>query len=174
MTNRVRSRTRFFRAPCPIKPNSSSKARNWRFRTRQGSLSEGRLHQRPGDRLLHPHRAGASSASERSSAHDEALPERSGSGVFLRKKLSGPSPEMGARRRKRLERRQQSQHGLLPRQRSADAGLGGEPGRSRTAHLARAQERRGAADDDGLRSRSRRAGRHRAMLPGRHLAARSC
>ena len=45
---------------------------------------------------LHPHRAGASSAFERSSAHDEALPERSGSGVFLRKELSGPSPEMGA------------------------------------------------------------------------------
>ena len=70
-----------------------------------------------------------------------------------------------------LERRQPARDALLPRAGSADAGLGGQPRRHRIAHLALAQEGRGASDDDGLRSRSRRTGRHRAVLSGRPLAA---
>src|SRR5204863_331436 len=50
--------------------------------------------------------------------------------------------------------------------------LGGQPGGSRAAHLAREKEGRRATDDDGVRSRSRRAGRHRPMLSGWPLAAR--
>ena len=74
--------------------------------------------------------------------------------------------------REGLERRQPARDALLPRAGSADARLGRQPGRHRIAHFARAQEGRGAPDHDGLRSRSRRAGRHRPMLPGRPLAAR--
>ena len=57
-------------------------------------------------------------------------------------------------------------------QRSADARLGRKPGRSRAAHVALAQKQHRTSDNDGVRSRSRRAGRHRPMLPGRALAAR--
>ena len=60
----------------------------------------------------------------------------------------------------------------MPCPRFADAGLGGQPGGSRVAHLAREKDRRRAPHDDGVRSRSRRARRHCSMLSGRALAAR--
>ena len=54
---------------------------------------------------------------------DEALSERRGQGIFLRKELSVASAEMGEDG-EGLERRQQSNDGLLPRPGSADAWFG--------------------------------------------------
>ena len=88
------------------------------------------------------------------------------------KRTARASAEMGENG-KGVERRQQADHALLPRARSADARLGSEPRRSRTAHIASRKEQRRASDHDGIRSRSRRSGRHRSMLPGRALAART-
>ena len=72
-----------------------------------------------------------------------------------------------------LERKQQPDDELLSRPGFANTGLGGKSRRSRIAHLARAQTRCRAPDHDGVRSRSRCAGRHRPMLPGRAMATRS-
>src|ERR1700730_18053393 len=71
-----------------------------------------------------------------------------------------------------LERGQQSDDGLLSRTGFADARLGGEPGRSRIAYVACAQEQGLGSNHDGVRSRSGRAGRHRAVFSGWTLAAR--
>ena len=90
---------------------------------------------------------------------------------FYEKNCPAHRPVLGEDR-KSLERRQPARHALLPRSGSADAGLGRQPGRHRIAHLARAQEGCRPAHDDGVRPRSRRAGRHRPMLPGWTLAAR--
>src|SRR5438552_12371369 len=73
---------------------------------------------------------------------------------------------------KSLERRQSTDHELLSRERSSHPRLGRKPGRPRAAHVAFAQEQHRTADSDGVRPRSRRACRHRPMLPGRALAAR--
>src|SRR6266542_212760 len=72
-----------------------------------------------------------------------------------------------------LERKQRSDDELLSRAGFADTRLGGEPRRSRVAHLALAQKQYRTSHHDGVRSRPRRAGGHRPMLPGRSLAARS-
>src|SRR5438067_9980513 len=72
---------------------------------------------------------------------------------------------------KGVERGQPADHALLPRQRSAYAGLGSEPRRSRAAHIAVAQEQHRTSDDDGVRSGSRCARGHRAMLSGWVLVA---
>src|SRR5262249_28608903 len=96
---------------------------------------------------------------------------RRGRRIFLREELAVAPAEMGANG-DGLERKQQSSNELLPRQQSADAGLGREPGRSRAPHVAREKGRYRPPYYDGVRSRSRRAGRHRPMLPGRVLAAR--
>src|SRR5579864_695041 len=71
-----------------------------------------------------------------------------------------------------VERRQQSNDELLPGAGFTDARLGGKPGRSRTAHVACKKEGCRAADHDGVRSRSRRTGRHRPMLSGGTVAGR--
>src|ERR1041385_7878727 len=73
---------------------------------------------------------------------------------------------------KSLERRQSTDHALLPCQRSVHAGLGGKSGGPRTAHFSLAQKQHRTPNDDGVRSRSRRAGYHRAVLSGRVMASR--
>src|SRR4029077_14498251 len=67
----------------------------FRIEPGQGALPESRVHQRSGDRLLHPDRAGALAAPRRSAADDETLSERRERGIFLRKELSIASAEMG-------------------------------------------------------------------------------
>src|SRR6266404_1905470 len=79
----------------------------------QGALPESRVHQRSGDRLLRPDRAGVVTASRRSAADDETLSERRGRGIFLRKELSVASPEVG-QDGEGLERGQQPDDELLP------------------------------------------------------------
>src|SRR5438552_2386342 len=61
----------------------------------QGALPESRVHQRSGDRLLRPDRAGALAAPRRSAADNETLSKRRGRRIFLRKELSAASPEVG-------------------------------------------------------------------------------
>src|SRR5207249_9884055 len=73
---------------------------------------------------------------------------------------------------KSVERRQSADHELLPYERSADARLGRKPGGFGAAHVTLAQKQHRTSDNDGVRSRSRPASRHRPMLPGRALAAR--
>src|SRR5205823_14847885 len=135
------------------------------FELEQGSLPESRVHQRPGDRLLYPDRAGSSAAPSRSAADNETVSERGGCGILLRKKLPVASAEVGENG-EGLERGQQSDHALLFGAGLADAGLGGESRRSRVTHLVSEKEGRGAANDDGIRSRSRSASGDRAMRPG--------
>src|SRR5438132_3439817 len=69
-----------------------------------------------------------------------------------------------------LERKQQSHDELLSRTGFAHTNLGGEPRRSRAAHVALTEKQHRTPDHDGVRSRSRCAGRHCPMLPGRPLA----
>src|SRR6266496_1821297 len=73
---------------------------------------------------------------------------------------------------KSVERRQSADHELLPCERPADARLSRKPGRFGAAYVTLAQKQRRTPDNDGVRSRSRPACRHRPMLPGRALAAR--
>src|SRR5205814_404551 len=94
----------------------------FRLEPGQGALPESRDHQRSGDRLLHPERAGAVTAPPRSASDDEALSEWRGRSIFLRKELSVASAEMGEDGES-LERRQQPDDELLPCPRSADAGF---------------------------------------------------
>src|SRR6266513_47326 len=89
----------------------------------QGSLSQGRFHQRAGDRLLHSRRAGAFAALERPATDDEALSRWRGRRIFLRKELSIAPAELGEDG-EGMERRQSADHALLPCQRSAYACLG--------------------------------------------------
>ena len=104
-------------------------------------------------------------APARPAAHHEALSQRREWHVLLREELPDAPPGLGEDDA-RLERRQQSLDGLLPDRRSADAGVGRQSGRPRAAYQPVAGKECPAAVVPGVRSRSRRARQHRAVLPG--------
>ena len=97
-------------------------------------------------------------------------PERRGRRILLREECA-PAPARLGEDCADLERRKPPHRPLHPRRRSGYAGLAGESGRDRTAPVTLAGERHYLPDDDGLRSRSGRAGKHCAMLPGWTVAA---
>src|SRR5438045_9418115 len=66
-----------------------------RLESRQGALPESRIHQRTGDRVLHPDRTGVVAAPARSTVDDEALPEWRRRGILLREELPIASDGQG-------------------------------------------------------------------------------
>ena len=138
---------------------------------RQGALPRRGLHEGARDRLLHADRALRAAAPARPRADPQALPQRRRRAVLLREERAEPPPRLGA------HRDDPDPHGrahdrLRARRGPADAGVAGQPGRPRAAHLAREGRGPPSADDPGLRPRSRRAGDRRRVRAGRAAAAR--
>ena len=96
------------------------------------------LHQGRGDRLLHPNRAGAPAPSRRSTADDQALPERRRQALLLREERRPRHAVLGADGRLPVpgSTMNRDTHRLRRRRRTGRAGVAGQPGRARTARAA--------------------------------------
>ena len=108
---------------------------------RQGLLSRDRVHQGPGDRVLHAHRAGAAAAPARPPPDAQALSGRRGGAVLLREAVPGPPARLGPHRRRVLAP-ERARDRLLPGRRPRDGRVAGQPRRPRAAHAARARRAR--------------------------------
>ena len=138
---------------------------------RQGLLSRDGLHQGPGDRVLHAHRARAAAAPARPPPHPQALSRRRPGPVLLREAVPVAPARLG-RDGAGVVAPQRAQHHLLPRGGPRHAGLAGQPGRPRAAYAARARHRAQGADHARLRPRSGAARDRGAVRGGRLPAAR--
>jgi bifunctional non-homologous end joining protein LigD len=139
-----------------------------REQSRQGLLSEDRIHEGAGDRLLHPCFGGAAAALEGSPDQPQALPGRRGRILLLRETVPEPSAQVGEDGEGGEDRRRSDR--LLRNERPALAGVGGESRGPRDPHVPASRAIDQSADSAGFRPRSGSAGGHRAVLPGRPVA----
>ena len=140
-------------------------------RTSTRSSTRGRVHQGPGDRLLHARGAGRCCRTCATAPLTlKRYPERGRRPVLLREAAARRTRPTGSRRRRSRPATEDDR--LLRLRRPADARLGGQPRGPRAAPLAVEAETRSAPDDDGLRPRPRRAGRRSSTAAGGAAAAR--